>query len=295
MSTLPKPDFTAWFVLQGTIAAMHHPSLRDASNNAALALYKPLSDAASKTRLMSRLIHALPYSWQYRIGDLVTNPGRLRHFYFRKKEIEKQVRSLLSGGIEQVVVLGAGLDILSLRLAPEYRAVKFIEIDTGSSQQFKISAQREGGVNLPGNVEYIEGDLRHPLSDILAKSTLYKGSAKTLWIAEGFFMFIPEEGVVRILREIKQLSVGGSHLIFTSLPTIKQSTTFGHTLQKLYLPTENCSFNWALPFDKMPSFIENIGYRLVHQIEYGALHKGYMGQEFKINHAIGENIHIAIV
>src|SRR4051812_47242588 len=117
MHLVPKPNFTAWFVMQGTIAAMRHPDFQDSANEKTLTLYQALSDAASKTRLISRIIHNLPYSWQYQIGMLVTDPGRLRHFCFRKREIEKQTRQLLDAkSIKQVIILGAGLDVLSLRL-----------------------------------------------------------------------------------------------------------------------------------------------------------------------------------
>lgn len=126
---MEKPDFTAWFVLQGLIAAMHQKVFSSPKNDAALKYLLPLAAEASKQRLMSRFIHALPYSWQYRIGNLTTSPDRMRHFYLRKQEIEKQVRRILAeGDVAQVVVLGAGLDVLTMRLAHELPQVKFIEI-----------------------------------------------------------------------------------------------------------------------------------------------------------------------
>ena len=77
--------------------------------------------------------------------EFATNPGRLKSFCFRKREIEKHTRKLLSTeGVTQVIVLGAGLDVLSLRLAQEYPTVNFIEIDTEESQIFKTNAFRRG-------------------------------------------------------------------------------------------------------------------------------------------------------
>ena len=294
-STEPaKPNFTAWFVLQGTLAAMHHPDFRDAANDGTLAWYRALSNAASRTRLASRIVSSLPYAWQYRIGELVTNPGRLRHFYFRKKEIEKQARALLDGGgITQVVLLGAGLDVLSLQLASEYPGVRFIEIDTGESQAFKTASFAAGRVVPPGNVEFIDGDLRHPLTGILTKSQHYETVAPTLWIAEGFFMFIPEDSVVRIFREIRGLSAAGSHVIFTSLSSRKITSAVGHLIQMLYLHKEKSPFEWVLPFADFGVFMQKLGYQMVWQMESAALHKSYMQHKFNGNHTIGDNIHIA--
>lgn len=295
MHSESKPNFTAWFVMQGFIAAMHHPDFRDEADNATLALYRPLAGAASKTRLISRIIHSLPYSWQYRIGEMVTNAGRLRHFCFRKKEIEKHARKLLEqGSIKQVIILGAGLDVLSLRLAQEYPAVKFIEIDTKESQGFKVSSLKAGHTPMPANVEFIEGDLRDPLPSILVHSKFHDPMAQTLWVAEGFFMFVPEDSVIRIFKEMRYGSAAGSCIIFTTIPAKKITSAIGHAIQTLYLKKENSSFYWAIPFDKVPIFIRNLGYEIVSQIQCDALHQNYMGEKFNSNHNFAEDIHIAI-
>jgi methyltransferase (TIGR00027 family) len=296
MSPQPKPNFTAWFVMQGTMAAMHHPDFRDSANDTTLALYQPLSNAASKTRFVSRIIHSLPYAWQYRIGELVTNPGRLRHFCFRKKEIEKQTRALLEGGsVKQAIILGAGLDVLSLKLAADYPAVKFIEIDLKESQEFKIASFRAHNIRLPDNLELLEGDLQNPLSEILATSRIYGNGGITLWIAEGLFMFLPEEGVTRILKEIRQISATGSPVIFTSLPSKRQGTLLGRSIQNFYLNKERIPFEWVLPFNNLPSFINNLGYQLTCHIGCDALHKNYMRQKFNGNHHFAEDIHIVTI
>jgi methyltransferase (TIGR00027 family) len=292
MRSGPKPNFTAWFVMQGTIAAMRHPDFQEFTDETMLMLYRPLSIAASKTRLISRIIHGLPYAWQYRIGELVTYPGRLRHFCFRKKEIGKQARKLLEAeGIQQVIILGAGLDVLSLRLAQEYPAVKFIEIDTKESQDFKVSSFRAHNLALPDNVEFITGDLRYPLAEILGHSRL-AAAVKTLWIAEGFFMFIPEESVIRILKEIKGLSTAGSHIIFTSLPSYKTTSPLKYALQTCYLHKERSPYQWAIALKDVPSFVATLGYQWVSQVDYDTLQRNYMRQTLANNRDIVENIHI---
>lgn len=279
--------------MQGTIAAMRQPELESVKNESALALYQPLSNAASKTRLISRIIHSLPYAWQYRIGSLVTHPDRLRHFCFRKKEIESQARKLLEeGSIGQVVVLGAGLDVLSLRLASEYPSVKFIEIDMHESQGFKIACFHTCQISVPNNVEFIPGDLREPLSAILRDSTLYDIAAKTLWIAEGFFMFIPGEGVAKILKEIRGRCAIGSYVICTSLSSYKPTSALKTILQTFYLHKEASAYQWTIGFNEMASFVRDLGYQLVFQIDYDALQERYRRQKPKQKQDVAESIHI---
>lgn len=288
-----KPDFTAWFVLQGTIAAMHRPDFYDAINQELLEFYQPMAQAASKTRFVSRVIYNMPYNMQYAIGELVTSPGRLRHFYLRKKEIEKQARRLLGQGVEQVVVLGAGLDVLSLRLAKEYPQVTFIEIDTEASQLFKQSAWAVHQVDVPGNIKLLSGDLRDPLEGILNTLGGYNPSAKTLWLAEGFLMFLPQQNVENLFRQIKPLCGKGSYVLFTTLPTQDQGGTLAKVMQGFYLKKEKASFKWVLPYEKVGEFIKKMGYAVDFQLRCDLLHQSYIGNKFELNHDFAEDIHIA--
>jgi methyltransferase (TIGR00027 family) len=290
---MEKPDFTAWFVMQCTLSAMKRPEFADASNDPAIMLYETLSRAAARTRPISMLISALPYGLQYKIGQTVTNKARPRHFLFRKKEIDKQVRAALAEGVQQVIVLGAGLDVLSLKLSPSYDKIQFIEIDLHASQQFKKNALHEANMSVPANMEFVEGDLREPLPGILARSRHYKADAKTLWIGEGLFMFIPEESVRRIFTEIKAACAAGSTLLFTSLKDMQTAEGIAHLLQKIYLTKENCPFKWAADIDRVRELINSTGFKTTYQLGCDALHKSYMGSKFDGNQRFIEDIHIA--
>lgn len=288
-----KPNFTAWFVLQGVLVAMRHPQFSQMRDDLSLFLYEALAKAASRTRLLSGLIYKMPYALQYRIGELVTTPGRLRHYLLRKMGIAKHMRSLLDEGqCTQVVILGAGLDVLALRLAREYPDVKFIEIDIAESQSFKQSSLAACAIDVPANLEFVEGDLRDPLCDILAQSSCHDPLAKTLWLAEGFFMFIPEASVCRILKDIHALSAPESYCIFTTLPCKEQGGAFARRLQKFYLKKEDSVLYWSINYPDVPAFMQSLGYAITWQVDYQSLHREYA--ENRRNHpAMGENIHVA--
>ncbi len=272
-----KPDFTAWFVAQGTIATMYLPAFYDTANEDILRLYKILSGEAGKTRILSRIIEKLPYTWQYNIGELVTNKGRLRHFYLRKKEIEKQTRKILAGGdIGQVVVLGAGLDVLALRLAPECPQIKFIEIDLPPSQEFKLEALRKHAVKIAGNLEFVSGDLRNPLPEILAQSKFYNTQTKTLWICEGLFMFIPEADVIRLFLGLYKASQQGSYVIFTTLPPKGRGGAMARLIQNLYMNKEQCLYHWEIAAQLVPGFMKKLNMQIITQIDSSILNAAYM-------------------
>jgi len=289
-----KPDFTAWFVIQGFMAALHRLDFKnDINNQTTISLLKPLVIESSKTRIISKLVSVLPYSLQYKIGDFVTNKGRMRHFYLRKQEVEKNAKILLENEeISQVVILGAGLDVLSLKLSNSYPNIKFIEIDTKETQGFKTSSFAKHGVIVPSNVEFVEGDLRNPLPDILSKSKLFVTGNKTLWIAEGLLMFIPEDSVIRIFSEIKKY-FGNSYIIFTTLPDKKQTSTINYFLQKFFLHKENCPINWTIPFEKIKFFMETIEFKATKNIKYSELNKIDNCKQ-KPSITRGENFHIFV-
>ena len=56
-------------------------------------------------------------------------PGQFEAFGHRKAFFEGQVRDAIDAGAKQVLVLGAGYDMIGWRLAPEFPDVQFFEID----------------------------------------------------------------------------------------------------------------------------------------------------------------------
>lgn len=291
---ISKPDFTAWFVLQGIIAAMHRKEFSGEYDKNSLDLYNILAREAGKTRILSKIIACLPYSLQYKIGEAVTNKGRLRHFYLRKKEIEKNTRKIIAENeIKQVIVLGAGLDILALRLSKEFPSLQFIEIDRNESQLFKEAALFAHSIKIPANMELLSADLREAFTDILAGSRLYRPGLKTLWIAEGLFMFIPEENVPTIFTQIRQNCAAESSFIFTTLAPKGQGADINTSIQNFFLNREKTAYHWTIFPELVPDYIQKFGFKLMEQINCHLLHKNHIGDKFDINHKIGDDIHIA--
>lgn len=289
-----KPDFTAWFVLQGIIATMHLREFAGRYPESALELYQILAREAGKTRFVSKAIGCLPYAVQYKIGELVTNKGRLRHFYLRKKEIEKNTRKLVDEHkIEQIIVLGAGLDILALRLSREFQQLRFIEIDMEESQRFKEAALSAHNIKIPDNMELLSADLREKFSSILSASRLYKPATRTLWIAEGLFMFIPEANVPAIFTQIQENCASGSYFVFTTLAPKGQGSAVAKIIQNLFLNREKTAYHWTIFPELVPDYIQKFGFKMVEQINCNLLHKNHIGDKFDINHKIGDDIHIA--
>jgi methyltransferase (TIGR00027 family) len=79
------------------------------------------------------------------------------YFALRHRYAEDRLKAALARGVNQVVLLGAGLDTFALRNPGVVGRVRFIEIDHPDSQRAKLSRLAELGLETPG-VEYLSVD-----------------------------------------------------------------------------------------------------------------------------------------
>src|SRR5881398_2300279 len=75
-------------------------------------------------------------------------PGIRTHYVLRKKIIEREVRAAIAERRRQVVIIGAGFDVLSFRLAAEFSLVTFKELDHPATQNAKRSVAEHYGSHI---------------------------------------------------------------------------------------------------------------------------------------------------
>ena len=116
-------------------------------------------------------------------------------------------------GIEQVVLLGAGLDARAHRLPSLAHSVVF-EVDHPATQQLK----RNKAHTLPQSareVRYVACDFQRTHLEQALLGSGFDRSARSLWIWEGVTMYLPAAAVVDSLSTIAQLSAPDSVLVAT--------------------------------------------------------------------------------
>ena len=145
-------------------------------------------------------------------------PGQFEAFAHRKAFCERQAREGIAGGATQVLVLGAGYDTLGWRLAPEYPAVRFFEIDHPSTAGLKAR-----GIEAMGwrdNLHLIAEDLgERRLSEVLNAEESWEPSARTVIVAEGLVMYLTPEAVRHLFRQCAAISGPGSRIAFSYIPS----------------------------------------------------------------------------
>jgi methyltransferase (TIGR00027 family) len=189
--------------------------------------------------------------------ERVTIPGILLHYALRKKCFKELVRSALSNGISQVVILGAGFDPLSSELEREFPTARFWEIDHPATQRHKVRACCEIGIE---GVHFIAVDLSAAGLDGEALIGSGFDPAKgTFWIAEGLLMYFPADVVSSLMRTLSSLSAPGSQLAFTFMEKQRDGRIRFDSQTKLvtwWLRTRGEPFLWGTTQNELAEFIQ---------------------------------------
>jgi methyltransferase (TIGR00027 family) len=137
-------------------------------------------------------------------GPVRARSVTLAGFAGRVLWFDAQVTGALDSGIPQVAVVGAGYDSRAWRLGRD--GVRFFELDHPTTQQDKV--RRAPG---PGPT-YVAADVT---TENGAEALLAGGldaSRAALFVLEGLTMYLDEQVVRRLLRELAMSTAGGSRL-----------------------------------------------------------------------------------
>jgi O-methyltransferase involved in polyketide biosynthesis len=126
-------------------------------------------------------------------------PGAVNHWLSRKCEIDRLARQAAQDGFAQLLVIGAGFDTLSFRMAEEGLFTRVISADHPAT----LAALPP----LSAGVEFFPLDLssNDPVPEV--------SPLPTLIILEGLLMYLPETTVKRLLGNLSQLEVPCTRLV----------------------------------------------------------------------------------
>jgi methyltransferase (TIGR00027 family) len=238
-------------------------------------------------------LRALAYA-----SETLVIPGIMFHYAVRKLFLEDQARAALAAGVSQVVVLGAGLDTLALRLHRERPEVTFFECDHPATQRLKRSAF-EAHRRLGDNLHLVELDLaRRTLEEALLAAPDYRPAAGTLLIAEGLTMYLQPPEMDGIFAFLRAHTGAGSRFAFTFLEPLADgridfpgSTRFvGTWLRQVGEP-----FTWGLPYADLPAYLAARGFSLLELADADTLRERYLRPAGLAGRrlAVGERVAVA--
>jgi methyltransferase (TIGR00027 family) len=115
-----------------------------------------------------------------------------------------------ANGIDQAVILAAGLDARGWRL-PWVDGTELYEIDQPKVLEYKSSTLAEHGVVPSAERHEVPMDLRFDWPKALRQAG-FDASQPTAWLAEGLLMYLPGEAQDRLFEQITELSAPGSRV-----------------------------------------------------------------------------------
>jgi methyltransferase (TIGR00027 family) len=140
-------------------------------------------------------------------------PGAVSFVVGRERYIDDFLKSCLSEGLDQVVLLGAGYDTRAYRI-PGIEKTHVFEIDQSATQEDKLKRLEKVIHPIPANVTFLPMDFNTQSLAERLKSAGYNEQDKTLFIWQGVTYFLTMAGVGNTLAFIASHSGPGSALIF---------------------------------------------------------------------------------
>lgn len=138
--------------------------------------------------------------------------GLIDHMVLRTEAIDAHLASALRSGIDQLVILGAGLDARAWRLPALDNAAVF-EVDHPATQLYK--QEQIGERTARAALRYVAVDFeKERFAERLARAG-FRSTDPSIWIWEGVAMYLPLGAVHETLEQVTALAAEGSELAMT--------------------------------------------------------------------------------
>jgi methyltransferase (TIGR00027 family) len=128
----------------------------------------------------------------------------------RSRRFDEYLAESVAAGVDQVVLLGAGLDARAVRLDwPD--TVHLFEVDQPKVLEFKRAVLTGAGARTSAHWHFVPADLRDEWAPALRASGFDPGRA-TAWLVEGLLCYLPARAEADLLDTVCALSAPGSRL-----------------------------------------------------------------------------------
>lgn len=293
-----SPSSTANIVARNIaiVAATEETSLVVSPETARLNSLLIKTFSPSGERFIKRASHRW-FQKLFHVFSLLTIRGLALHQALRKLHIENAVRQSLTENFRQVVILGGGLDTLSLRLCRAFPLVNFIEIDHPATQKVKLKAIKDQKLETE-NLHFLAADFtKQDLAEILNLSSNYDPQSRTVFICEGVLMYLKTEEVGEIFDFIKHQKADATRFIFTFMKPDKNGkinfrrSTF---LVRLWLRWKNEPFKWGMKNKNLERFLAHKGFLIRELTTAETFRQKYLKKFGLENHSFAEGENICI-
>ena len=208
--------------------------------------------------------------------------GNFAYYYVnaRTHHIDTLLRKVVSEGVKQVVILGAGHDSRAYRFRKAFPNVKFFEVDLPATQAQKKKRLAEIFGSPPDWVGYAPIDFNTQSLEEVLKEAGYDTAKKTFFVWEGVTFFITEGDVDSTLRFIVQHSAPGSSVVFDYMPRSVIDGDFSryHEAQWLFqmMAAQGEPYIFGIPEGEAEDFVNQRGLEVLSDLGPDELTKRYL-------------------
>jgi methyltransferase (TIGR00027 family) len=257
-----RASATARLIAAATVLCAHDPTAADLVPPAAAGWCDEFLSTSRADRWLRASARLAAARAAWRLLERATHPGIVRHWMLRKRWIESRVRGTIAAGASQVVVLGAGLDTLGVRLASERPDLRVVEIDHPATLAVKRSVVERTLAS--GGPTLAEADLsRDGASRSVLPVEAIDRSLSTVFLAEGLLMYLPEARVTSLLRELAMATDSRSWLVF-SFMVEREGGAIGFEPRSApvswWLSMKGEPFRWSLDPARAEPFARELGW-----------------------------------
>lgn len=273
-----KISHTAWLVLLCQLGLARQERWKYLVSEDNHAFYQHCYDYCRAQFFLYRIIHFLiSVSFHLWIIEKALAFGAAQHFVLRKKAIERQVVGSISGGVKQIVVMGAGFDALAVLNSRKFPHVIFFEIDTPAMHSHKKNILHSYEHGVPQNLYLLGNDFsKYSLMDLLSNCPDYSSDKPTAFIAEGVLMYLQESTIAKVFDDIKKLAPYSADFVFTAIePAVYNQSAGWKKFQQTILNISGESFCWRKLRTEMPRYLAGHGFFQQSQHSYADLQHEY--------------------
>jgi methyltransferase (TIGR00027 family) len=132
----------------------------------------------------------------------------------RARYTEDLLDAAVSSGVDQYVILGAGLDTFALRRPDLLARIRVYEVDLPATQTWKRERLAQLGHELPDALEFIPADLEHETVAEALRRSSYRSDKRAFFSCLGVMPYLSREAIFQTLESVVAASAPGSEIVF---------------------------------------------------------------------------------
>ena len=197
----------------------------------------------------------------------------------RARFCEDVLDELVNDGVDQYVIIGAGLDSFAMRRTEFENRVTVFELDQPAGQNEKRKRMAEFGIPEPNNVRYIGVDLNEQdMFEALAQHG-FDTSKRSVFSWFGVTYYLPIDTVRETLESIVNTVASGSEVVFDFRIPLADAPSDWHTAHKKmgdYVAKRGEPFITEFSRQSMEQFVLDCGFQKVQVPTPDEIHQRYL-------------------